>query len=101
MEYYERLLNNAHKQTENNAKTNRKQGFSKKLSRNHVEDIMRIRINSPDDLGKLSTHKYAKVYLRENHLRTDDPRYRRTTKAELLLEEEQKSKKFLPKLPFL
>lgn len=73
-----------------------------KLTRGHVEDLMRIRINAPDNIEKFAAHKYARQFLKEDHLRTDDSRWRKTkTPSQLLLEEENKNKKFLPKLSFL
>lgn len=69
------------------------------MIRKHVENLMRIRINGPDDLEKFSAHKYAKEFIL-NHIRTDDTRYQHT-KAISLIDHESKTKKFLPKLSFL
>lgn len=71
-----------------------------RLTGKHVEDLMRIRINAPDDLRKFPAAKYAKKFLDENHYRTDDPKGKRIKPASML-DEEQNKKKFLPKLTFL
>lgn len=70
------------------------------LTRKHVEDSMRIRINAPNELEKFAAHKYAREFVKENHLRTDDPRWVKAASVSLL-EEQNKNKKFLPKLSFL
>lgn len=80
----------------NHIKTSRRS----KLTGKHVEDIMRIRINTADSLEKFAATKYAAQFLKDDHIRTDDPRFRRT-KVISLLEDDEKEKKFLPKLSFL
>lgn len=80
----------------NHIKTSRRSTMTGK----HVEDVMRVRINTPDSLEKFAAVKYAAQFVKENHLRTDDPRYRRP-KVISLLEEDESKKKFLPKLSFL
>lgn len=47
------------------------------LSPNHLEDIMRIKLNGPDDIDKFAATKYAKKWINEGHLRTDDPQQKR------------------------
>lgn len=66
-----------------------------RLSPQHLEDSLRIRINTEDDLEKFPAKKYALQWLKENHLRTDDPKYfhERNLNSD--------SKKYLPKLSFL
>lgn len=81
----------------NHAKTSRRS----QLSRGHIEDILRIRINAPDDIEKFAAYKYAKKFIDENHFRTDDPRNQRKKPAASLLEEDNVNKKFLPKLSFI
>lgn len=45
-----------------------------KLTPRHVEDLLRIRINGPDNMDSFSAIKYAKRWVNQNHLRTDDPK---------------------------
>jgi len=71
-----------------------------RLTRKHIEDLMRIRINSVDDLKEFAASKYARQFLTENHYRTDDPKGIRSKKSSLLSESEEK-KKYLPKASFL
>lgn len=71
-----------------------------KLTPKHMEDIMRIRLNGADDLEKFPASKYAKKWVDENHLRTDDPRNQRSKVLTLFSGDELK-KKYLPKLSFL
>lgn len=70
-----------------------------RLSGKHLEDIMRIRINGNDDIEKFPAMKYARQWIKENHMRTDDPRQQRKPKNSL--NEEAEEKKYLPKLSFL
>lgn len=65
-----------------------------------MEDVMRIRIKTPDELKKFAAVKYAAQFVKEGHLRIDDPRHRKSTKISLV-EENEKTKKYLPKLTFL
>lgn len=81
----------------NHAKTSRRS----KLSSRHIEDILRIRINAPDDIEKFAAHKYAKKFIDENHFRTDDPKNQRKTPPASLLEDDNANKNFLPKLSFI
>lgn len=69
------------------------------LTRKHVEDLMRIRINGPNGLEKFAAHKYASEFIK-THLRTDDLRYQRLNVMSLI-DDESKEKKFLPKLSIL
>lgn len=71
-----------------------------KMTSNHTEDLLRIRINTVDDLEKFPSKKYAAQFIKEGHLKTDDPRYRKKK----LLPYWMMAKKrnfFLPKLSFL
>lgn len=71
------------------------------LTGRHVEDILRVRINTADNLEKFAALKYAKRFVKNHlHLRTDDSRFKKKKVVSLLTEDEQK-KKFLPKLSFL
>lgn len=69
------------------------------LTGRHVEDLLRVRINSVDSMEKFAAIKYAKQFVK-SHLKTDDQRYQKK-KVVSLLEENQQKKKFLPKLSFL
>lgn len=66
----------------------------------HTEDVLRVRINSVNELEKFPAIKYAKHFISEGHLRTDDSRYRKQ-KVDSLLDNDEQRKKFLPKLTFL
>lgn len=70
---------------------------SSKLTATHLEDRMRIRINTNDDISKFSASKYAQQWLRENHLRTDDEKQLRKKSKNA----DQSINKYLPKLSFL
>lgn len=80
----------------NHIKTSRR---STMLGR-HVEDVMRVRINTADDLEKFAASRYAAKFVKDHHLRTDDPRHRKK-KVVSLLEEDEMKKKFMPKLSVL
>lgn len=43
------------------------------LNSEHLDAIMRIRINGPSNIEKFSAMKYAKAWIDDNHMRTDDP----------------------------
>lgn len=59
----------------------------------HVEDVMRVQINTADSIEKFAAMKYVAQFLKEGHIRTYDPRYRKN-KVVSLLEDDQKKKKF-------
>lgn len=48
-----------------------------RMTGRHVEDALRVCINSVNELEKIPAVKYAKYFIGEDHLRTDDPRYRK------------------------
>lgn len=66
----------------------------KSLSGGHLEDIMRIKLNGPEDLNKFGASKYAAQWIREGHLRTDDPQGQKGTKKKKELEENEENKKY-------
>lgn len=53
-----------------------------RLTGGNLENLLRIRINGPDDLDSFSAIKYAKRWVSEKHYRTDDPN--RVIKGSLL-----------------
>lgn len=63
------------------------------LSGGHLEDIMRIKLNGPEDLNKFGASKYAAQWIREGHLRTDDPQGQKGSKKKKELEENEENKK--------
>lgn len=68
----------------------------------HMDDIMRIRLNSVDELEKFPAARYAKQFLKENHIRTDDPKWKKKVSESLVdLDPTHGNKKFLPKISFL
>lgn len=71
-----------------------------KITNEHMEAMMRIRINAVDELERYPGSKYAKNWIKQNHFRTDDPR-RKQIKPSSLLSEDEAKKKYLPKLSFL
>lgn len=62
-----------------------------KLTAAHMQDIMRIRLNGTNKLEEFPASKYAKFFIDENHIRTDDPRWQ--TKSVSTLEEDDAIKK--------
>lgn len=43
------------------------------LKSTHLDHLMRIRINGPDDISRFHAVKYAKKWLEQGHWRTDNP----------------------------
>jgi len=66
-----------------------------RLTPAHLEDLMRIKINGPNELEKFPAHKYAKKWVEAKHIRTDDPSNVKKTKKNLLPDDEEKLE-FLP-----
>lgn len=64
----------------------------KKLLGSNLEDILRIKLNGPTDLNKFGAAKYAKKWINEGHMRTDDPSGRR--KVSYALDENEENKKY-------
>lgn len=48
-----------------------------RLTAEHLEDIMRIKLNGPDDIDKFSASKYASKWVRAGRMRTDNPQNKR------------------------
>lgn len=70
-----------------------------KLTPAHMQDIMRIRLNGVDELEKFPAVRYASQFIKENHIRTDDPRYQKKTSTTLANDDPiENQKKFLPKI---
>lgn len=76
----------------NHVKSDRRNRLSPKV----LEDIMRVRMNTNDDIEKFAARKYAQQWIKENHLRTDDP-----TQQHKRVGSDDANKKYLPKLSFL
>ena len=85
-----------------------KQKRRSKLKDKTIEAILRLRINGPDDPDMFDPYKYADLWVKEGHLRADDPSQIRKEKKKKLLafnreaeddeeseEEEKKKKKLL------
>lgn len=73
-----------------------------RLTAKHMEDIMRIRLNGVDELEKFPAARYARDFINEKHIKTDDPRWQK--KATTSIEDDdpiQNRKKFLPKISIL
>lgn len=66
------------------------------MSGKHLEDHLRVRINANEDLNKFPATKYAKQWLHEKHMRTDDQTQIRKKQTG-----SSKNKSFLPQLSFL
>lgn len=72
------------------------------LKPKHIQDIMRIRLNGPNELEKFPASRYANAFIKDNHIRTDDPRWKNSNKDTTLKNDaEDKQKKFLPCVSFL
>lgn len=74
----------------NSRRTNR-------LTLEHMNDIMRVKINAPDKIENFGVSKYAREWIKQNHKRTDDPIAKRPRITNLNDEEEVFGKKWLPK----
>lgn len=69
-----------------------------RLSGEHLTDIMRIRINGPDEIEKFSASKYAVNFVeKENHYRTDSEVRRAPKRINLNADDIEKKMKYLPK----
>ena len=54
-----------------------------KLNTKNLENLMRLRLNGPRELDRFLPAKYARAWLAEGHMRTDDPmKDRRRTNVE-------------------
>lgn len=67
------------------------------ITTNHLNDMLRIRINGPNDINKFGPRKYAQIWINKGHLRTDDPTRKKPRRAETsLLDKEELEKNYLP-----
>ena len=48
-----------------------------RLTPDHLEDFLRIRFNGPKNLEEFASIKYAKLWVAEGHLKTDDTRWKK------------------------
>lgn len=71
-----------------------------KLTAAHMQDIMRIRLNGTNKLEEFPASKYAKFFIDENHIRTDDPRWQTKSVSTLRLLPMQLKKKICQKFHF-
>ena len=44
-----------------------------RLSPEMLEALMRIRLNGVNNLGEWPTYSYARLWIREGHMKADDP----------------------------
>lgn len=66
------------------------------LTSEHVDDLLRVRINGPDDLREFSAEKYASIWVR-GHKRSDDPSCKKSKKRQgIATGEDQAQQIFLP-----
>lgn len=63
-----------------------------------MQDIMRIRLNGVSELEKFAASKYAKEFVDDNHIRSDDPRWQKKISSSL---DDLNNKKVLPKISVL
>lgn len=61
-----------------------------------LEDHLRLRLNANNDINKFNAHKYARQWINEKHMRTDQP-----TQIRKMPTKQPENKKYLPKLSFL
>lgn len=62
-----------------------------KLTKDNLENVMRIKLNGPDELDKFGAVKYAEKWIKAGHMRTDDPQgKRKIISTDLLINEEKK-----------
>lgn len=72
-----------------------------KLTPAHMQDIMRIRLNGASELERFPAARYALSFIKENHIRTDDPRWTQKKKTSSLEVDDSIDKNYLPKVSFL
>lgn len=66
----------------------------KRLSGEHLEDIMRIKLNGPDDISRFGAAKYADWWVRAGKMKTDDPLGRGNEWKSQKVEVNEESKKY-------
>lgn len=72
-----------------------------RITPEHLNDIMRIRLNSVDELEKFPTVRNARDFMKDKHIRTDDSRGKKTSSSLLDDDPNEEGKKSLPKISFL
>lgn len=69
-----------------------------RLTLDHMNDLMRIKFNTPDKIESFAVSKYASEWIRKNHKKTDDPIAKRPKTTDLSEEDEEiVDRKWLPK----
>lgn len=68
----------------------------KSLTSHSMDAIMKIRLNGPKNIERFNAMKYAKVWVNENHLKTDDPKDVKGKKS-TILDMDEKDKNGNPK----
>lgn len=66
-----------------------------RLTPAHIDDLLRIRINGPENLEEFAASKYASIWVR-NHKRSDDPSCKKRCKIITMDVEDEAMKIFLP-----
>jgi len=65
-----------------------------RLTPDYLDGLMRIRINGPNKIEQFPSIRYARAWIRENHMRTDDPSHKKVQSTSL--EDNEQKKKYLP-----
>lgn len=60
----------------------------KSLTSEHLDALMRVRLNGPNNIERFSAIKYAKAWIKANHMRTDDPSQQKAPKTTNISEDE-------------
>ena len=59
-----------------------------RLTSENLDHLLRLRLNGPKESDRFASAKYARAWIKEGHLRTDDPSQQRKRKFEVLDEED-------------
>lgn len=59
-------------------------GRRSRLSPEHLQDIVRIRVNGPDEIEQFPAVRYAKAWVDSNHMLSNDPTFTNHKKTEKL-----------------
>lgn len=65
-----------------------------RLSGEHLQGILRIKMNGPDDLTRFGAAKYADKWIKAGNMKTDDPLGCGNILTNRKVEENKKSKKY-------
>lgn len=65
------------------------------LTSSHVDDIMRVRLNSLEKIANFNAHKYAAGWVKD-HKRSDDPISIKKPRKTTLMDESEEDRVFLP-----